>query len=126
MRRGFTILELLIVIAVIALLASVILVALGETRKKGEDAGIKNNLSIIRTQAALYYEVHNESYCIKSSPPLCDIGEITGGQSGDCSSPLSVFWDDPSNTYSINPGIVAAANTYNPNSMEARCFMDDV
>lgn len=54
-RRGFTIIELLVVISIIALLASVIMVSLGESRKKARDARRASDIHEIQTALALYY-----------------------------------------------------------------------
>lgn len=53
--RGFTLIELLVVIAIIGILASVVLVSVNTARTRGEDAGLKSNMSGMRTQAEIYY-----------------------------------------------------------------------
>ena len=55
-QRGFTIIEILIVIAIIGILSSVVLVALNTARSKGADATIKAQLSQIRNQAGIVYD----------------------------------------------------------------------
>jgi prepilin-type N-terminal cleavage/methylation domain-containing protein len=107
-RSGFTVLELLIVIAIIGLLASVVLVAVNSSRGAAVDASIKQTLSSLRAQGVLYYDSHNQSYC---DPVPCDSGAIS---LGSCSVLNSVFWDDSSNMHSINPGIVSASFAYDP------------
>lgn len=61
-RRGFTLIELLVVIAIIGVLSSVVLASLNAARSKGNDAGIRDNMATIATQAALYYDENDNSY----------------------------------------------------------------
>ncbi len=61
-KKGFTIIELLVVIAIIGILASVVLVAVNNARDKGTNAGIKSNLSSMKSQASLFYENFQMSY----------------------------------------------------------------
>ena len=61
-KRGFTLIELLVVIAIIGILTSVVLASLNSARDKGGDAAVKANLSNLRSQAALYYDEHDNSY----------------------------------------------------------------
>jgi prepilin-type N-terminal cleavage/methylation domain-containing protein len=58
-NKGFTLIELLVVIAIIGILSSVVLASLNGARNKGANAAIKNNLSNIRAQAELHYDVGN-------------------------------------------------------------------
>lgn len=60
--KGFTLIELLVVIAIIGLLSSVVLASLNSARNKGGDAALKADLANLRSQAALYYEEHGNSY----------------------------------------------------------------
>ena len=62
--KGFTLIELLVVIAIIGVLASVVLASLNSARSKGNDAGVKANLSSISTQAALFLSDNNNAYGI--------------------------------------------------------------
>lgn len=54
-KRGFTLLELLIVVAIIGILASVVLAALNNARNKGADAGVKSNLANAIRQGEILY-----------------------------------------------------------------------
>jgi prepilin-type N-terminal cleavage/methylation domain-containing protein len=60
-NKGFTLIELLVVIAIIGILAGVVLASLNAARNKGADAAVKSNLSNIRGQGSLYYDL-NGSY----------------------------------------------------------------
>ncbi len=61
-KSGFSLVELLVVVAIIVIIASVILVALNSARNKGADAGVKSNLGTIRGQSELYYSNNRYSF----------------------------------------------------------------
>jgi prepilin-type N-terminal cleavage/methylation domain-containing protein len=54
-RKGFTLIEILIVVAIIAILASVVLVGLGPTQQAGRDARRISDLGEVQTGLELYY-----------------------------------------------------------------------
>jgi len=74
---GFTIVELLAVIAIVGVLAAIVLVRTGSVRKKGEDTAVKTALREVRNAAELYY---NDS---KTYEGVCDAGNITLSDDGD-------------------------------------------
>lgn len=54
-RKGFTLIEILIVVAIIAILASIVLVGLGPTQQSGRDARRLSDLHEIQNGLELYY-----------------------------------------------------------------------
>jgi prepilin-type N-terminal cleavage/methylation domain-containing protein len=54
-RKGFTLIEILIVVAIIAILASVVLVGLGPTQQAGRDARRISDLAEAQNGLELYY-----------------------------------------------------------------------
>lgn len=71
-NRGFSLIELLIVIAVIALLATLILANYGESRKQARDERRVVDLEQIQLALRLYYEKYGEYPCEKHNQ--CDTG----------------------------------------------------
>ncbi len=54
--KGFTIIELIVVIAIIAVLAAIVLVNVTQYLNKGRDAAAKGNLSTMITNSAVYFD----------------------------------------------------------------------
>jgi len=54
--KGFTIIELIVVIAIIAVLATIVLVNVTSYINKGKDSSIKGNMANMMTIAAAYYD----------------------------------------------------------------------
>src|SRR3989338_9044145 len=59
--KGFTIIELLVVVAIIAVLAAIVLVNVTAYINQGKNASIKGNLATVLTNGAVYYD-SNGSY----------------------------------------------------------------
>ena len=59
MRRGFTLIEVLVVVFIIGVLASVVLASLSGAKSQGNDTGVKAEIGTIATQAVLYYGIAN-------------------------------------------------------------------
>lgn len=66
LRKGFTLIEILIVVAIIAILASVVLVGLGPTQQAGRDARRSSDLHEVQNGLELYYN-RNGSYPVLSA-----------------------------------------------------------
>ena len=69
-KSGFTLIEMLIVVAIIATLASVVLVGLGPTRRLGRDARRISDLRQIQNGLELYF--NKCSYYPGGSASLCN------------------------------------------------------
>lgn len=67
-RKGFTLVELLVVIAVIIMLAGFLLPALGKAKEQGRRSGCMNNLKQIGLAVALYRLDYNDAF-----PPDLDV-----------------------------------------------------
>lgn len=55
-KQGFTLIEMLVVVAVIGILSSVVLTALGPAREKAKDTRIQEELSQVRSLAEALYD----------------------------------------------------------------------
>jgi len=60
--KGFTIIELIVVIAIIAVLAAIVLVNVTQYIAKGKDSSIKGNMSSMATIAAAFYDDHSSNF----------------------------------------------------------------
>lgn len=77
-KKGFTVLELLIVIAIIGILSAIVLAATSSSRSKGSDAAIQNELIQARNQIELFY-AKNGNYGIYNYGPSNCLASITFG-----------------------------------------------
>lgn len=73
---GFTLLELLVVVAIIGILTAIVLISLNDARNKGADAGVKSNLSSARSQAEVFYNANTVSPNTYDS--VCTNGTVGG------------------------------------------------
>lgn len=61
MKKGFTIVELLVVVAMISVLALIVLAALTVPRINAQKAAVRSNISTVQKQAGIYF-IENEQY----------------------------------------------------------------
>lgn len=59
-RKGFTLIEMLIVVAIIGILASIVVVGIGPAQKKGRDSRRAADLREVQTALELYYNKEGE------------------------------------------------------------------
>ncbi|MBX4210736.1 prepilin-type N-terminal cleavage/methylation domain-containing protein [Candidatus Parcubacteria bacterium] len=55
-KKGFTLMELLIVIAIIGVLSAIVLASLRLAKSRGSDAAVQSTLASIRSQAEIYFD----------------------------------------------------------------------
>ncbi len=60
--RGFTLIEILVVIALIGMLATIVIGGISNARTKSADTSIKTNLQTILLNSQSYYEDHNKTF----------------------------------------------------------------
>jgi prepilin-type N-terminal cleavage/methylation domain-containing protein len=76
-KRGFTLLELLVVVAIIGLLSAVVLAALNSARSKGSDAGVQSNLKNAMAQGEIFYNTN--TMAINTYTNVCSTTSPIGG-----------------------------------------------
>jgi prepilin-type N-terminal cleavage/methylation domain-containing protein len=81
---GFTVLELLVVIAIIAVIASVVMASLNSSRKKARDARRVGDLSVLRKAVEIYLNTNGRL------PGSSGPGNCNGG--GGCNSTGAQPW----------------------------------
>ncbi len=70
--KGFTLIELLVVIGIIGILSGIILSSLQNSRKKAQDAAIKEEMHNLRTVIELYASNNNHKYATGNLIPPAD------------------------------------------------------
>ena len=61
-QKGFTIIELIVVIAIIAVLAAIVLVNVTQYIAKGKNAAIEGNMATLMTNAAAYFDQYSAKH----------------------------------------------------------------
>ncbi|MEI6660057.1 MAG: type II secretion system protein [bacterium] len=102
--KGFTLVELLVVISIISLLSSVVLAALNSARMKARDARRAEDIHQIYTALNAYY---NQYGCLPITTGGSTCGPASGYAQSDCGA-----WD-----YSSQNGAGACAGALSPNFM---------
>jgi prepilin-type N-terminal cleavage/methylation domain-containing protein len=85
-QKGFTIIELIVVVAIIAVLAAIVLVNVTSYINKGKDAAIQGNLSSMMTNAAVIFD-STGNYLLACAganvPPITAAKTAYGSPPGD-------------------------------------------
>ncbi len=86
-KRGFTLMELLVVVAIIGILAAIVLVSLNSARNKGKNAAIKSQMVSLRSAGELHNEDNGSfaTFCASTEATNLSAGVTnSGGSSFDC------------------------------------------
>ena len=80
-QKGFTLIEILVVIAIIGILATIVLTSLGTARQKASDAKVQAQLSSMRSQAELFFGDNGnygtpETDTTNGCAPAPDVGSL--------------------------------------------------
>ena len=103
LAEGFTIIELIVVIAIIAVLASIILVSISNYNYRAKNAAIKGNLANLLRYGSVYYS-NNVNY------------------DGFCNDPKALTFLNAASKVAIpNPAAVCQCDTANCVSAKAWC-----
>lgn len=62
LKKGFTLLEILVVVALIGIMSAIGMAALSSARNKGQDAYIKATVTNIKTQGEVFYSNNSSTY----------------------------------------------------------------
>lgn len=75
-NKGFTLIELLTVIAIIGILSAVVMVSLSSARLKSKDKAVQTELSSIKVQAEIFYDLNN------TYSGVCNTASVSRGLGG--------------------------------------------
>lgn len=117
--RGFSLIEILITVAIIGILASLILAAVSGSRNKGHDARIRNDVSQLRYLAESVYDTQGANYANWSAHAsvttaitqlLDDIDRNNGDTAG--TPYVTIIRDSQTTDYCLSTPLRAQAGQY--------------
>lgn len=107
-RKGFTLLELLVVVAIIGLLTSIVVISLTNARNKGIDAGVQSNLRNAISQAEIFYGINTAAP--NSYTSVCTNGTV-GGAPGIGAHVFAAAKAARLSNYATNPALGGTLTT---------------
>lgn len=80
-QRGFTLVELLIVVIILAILAAIVIPQFSSSTVDAKEAALDNNLNALRSAIELYKAQHNGAYpgAVASTGATCSVGSAGTG-----------------------------------------------
>jgi len=108
-KKGFTIIELIVVIAIIAVLAGIVLINVTQYINKGKNAAIEGNLSTLLTDSATYFDTTTggTGATFIASSYKSDVSAAITNAGGS----LNVFGDPASQAWCGSSSTLAAGST---------------
>jgi len=87
-NKGFTLIELIVVVAITAVLSGIITFTITQYIAKGKDSNIAGNLAILVTAGEIYYNASDNSYSTLCSSSILTnaIAQMPANPSGACST----------------------------------------
>ena len=106
LKRGFTLIEVLVTVAIIAILATVVLASLGAARSRGNDTAIESNLRNAVGQGEIFWNTNTANPNTYTN--ICTNG-VVGGVNGVGNAVLTAAKLDGLSSYAI--GAIGTTST---------------
>lgn len=98
--KGFTLVELLVVLSIMSFLASIVITSVTGARSKGVDSSIKQTMNNMRAQAQLFYESQNPftytGVCTNTggvSDMISEVNRLSGNATpASCDATAGTVW----------------------------------
>lgn len=103
--RGFSLIELLIVVAILAVLAAVIAPQFSGSTTEAQESALRSNLSSLRTAIAMYHREHNNTY----PGVLTSLGGVCSGTAGSGTPGVAAAFIDQLTMFSNAAGLTCTA-----------------
>lgn len=118
MKKGFTIIELIVVIAITVVLLGIVLFSVSEYIKKGKDSNISANLAILIPAGETFYNINN------SYQNFCSSSIVANAKSQMPANTQSRCYNNPANLAGVCCNTSSTADGYQSWAACVREFSD--